>query len=176
RRREGAVDQLDPVAVGICDEADAVLVASARRIRRLLGLDPCRRELLEQPVEVVDDDRHVVVTLAEVIRLVARYVDRQLEHVAATRQAHVDVVRGLEVQAAAVLKAKPLVELPRRVDVLHPDACVYVARAHAWGAYCSTQLAYTSMKASIAASTPATSPVASRSSSRPRVTETPRRA
>src|SRR5690349_20763074 len=176
RRRERAVDQLDPVAVGIGDEADPILLAPTRRVGRLLGLDAGGGELLEQPVEVVDGERHVVVALTEVIRLLTANVHRQLEHVAAVGQPHADVVGGLEVQPAAMLEAEALVELPRRVDVFHPDACVYEARAHACGAYCSTQLTYTSINASIAASTPATSPVASRSSSSPRVTATPRRA
>ena len=39
RRREGPVDQLDPVAVGVLHEADPVLLAAAGRVRRLLGLD-----------------------------------------------------------------------------------------------------------------------------------------
>ena len=41
--REVAVDQLDPVAVGIGDEADPVLRPAARVIRRLLRLDALRR-------------------------------------------------------------------------------------------------------------------------------------
>src|SRR5262249_47053056 len=137
-------------------------LASTRRVRGLLGLDPGGRELRQQPVEVVDHERHVVVALAEVVGLVAPNVDRELQHVAAPGQPHVDVVSGLEVQPAPVLKAEALVELPRRIDVLHSDACMYEARAHACGAYCSIQLTYTSMNASIATSTPATSPVARR--------------
>ena len=47
------LDQLDPVAVGIADEAEAG-AALADRVGRLLGLDAGLGEPLEGPVEVVD--------------------------------------------------------------------------------------------------------------------------
>src|SRR5262245_1705661 len=103
-RELAAVDELDPVAVRILDEADpADLGAAAGGERRLLGLDADLRQLREERVEVVDGERDVVVAVAEVVRLGAADVDRQLERVGVTRQAHVDVVRGLELEPPAAL-------------------------------------------------------------------------
>jgi hypothetical protein len=79
RGGELPVDQLDPVAVGVGDEADPVLLASARRVGRLLRLDAPIAQPRQQPVEVVDDERQVVVAVAEVVGLVAADVDRQLQ-------------------------------------------------------------------------------------------------
>ena len=71
RRREGAaVDQLDPVAVRVGHERDQrQLLALARVVRRLLGLDAERRQLGQRRVDVVDRERHVVVARAEVVGL-----------------------------------------------------------------------------------------------------------
>jgi hypothetical protein len=55
RRRKGAVDQLDPVAVGVVHEADPVLVAVARCVGGTFGLDPLGREPLEQPIQILDE-------------------------------------------------------------------------------------------------------------------------
>jgi hypothetical protein len=72
----------------------------------------------------------VVVAVAEVVGLVPADVDRQLEHVAATGEAHVDVVSRLEPQPAALLEAEPSVELLGRVDVPDADARVYETCGH----------------------------------------------
>src|SRR6478752_4734953 len=106
RGAEVPLDQLDPVAVRIGDEGDQrQLVAVARVVRRLLGLHAERLERRQRHVDVVDRHRHVVVARAEVVGLLLPDVDRQLEHVAVARQAHVDVVGGGEVQPAARLEA-----------------------------------------------------------------------
>src|SRR5215216_5741865 len=48
----------------------------------------------------------------------------QLEHVGSAREAHVEVVRGLEVQPAAVLEAERLVEAHGGLGVADADAGV----------------------------------------------------
>src|SRR4051812_17417420 len=82
RRESTAVDELDPVAVGVLHEADRVLLASAGMVRRLLRLDALLRQPRQQRAEVVDRQRDVAVAGAEVVRLVLADVDGQLQRVA----------------------------------------------------------------------------------------------
>jgi hypothetical protein len=99
RTRKVPVDQLDPVAVGVGDEANAPdLLTASWRIRGLLGVDAVLGETAEQVIQIINDQRQVVVAVTQVIGLLAADVDGQLEYVAATREAEVDVVRGVEVQ------------------------------------------------------------------------------
>src|SRR6185503_11971765 len=63
-----AADELDAVAVGIPYERDeGTLGAAARAVRRLLGLDAVLGELLQRPLQVVDQDGDVVVTRAQLV-------------------------------------------------------------------------------------------------------------
>src|SRR6476659_2867580 len=125
RRREGpAVDELDAVAVGVGDEADPVLLAPAGAVGGLLWLVARLREVREEPVEVVDGQRDVAVAVAQVVGLVLADVDRELERVAVTRHAHVDVVGTPEIELAAAPEPERLVEVQRGVDVPHPHARV----------------------------------------------------
>lgn len=105
------VDELDPVPVGIGYEADPILLSPPRRVRRPIGLDARLRQRGQQAVEVVHHEGHVVVAIAEVVGFVAADVHRQLQHVAVAKEAQVDVVGRLEVQAATRLEAEPAVEL-----------------------------------------------------------------
>src|ERR1051325_1750630 len=98
-------------------------------VGRPLGLDPLPGELRDGRVDVVDRDRDVVVAVAEVVRLLAALIDGQLERVAVARQAHVDVVRRLELQLPALVEAERLVEADRGVDVAHADAGVDLLHA-----------------------------------------------
>src|SRR5215471_8185521 len=61
-----AADELDPVAVRILDETQS-RAAFPDRVRRALRLDPLAREAGERRVEVVDADRDVPVSTAEVV-------------------------------------------------------------------------------------------------------------
>jgi hypothetical protein len=73
--------------------------------------DAVLRETAQERVEVLGDERHVVVALAEVVGFVAADVDGQLEHVSVAGQAEVDVVGRVEVQLSAMLESQPAVEL-----------------------------------------------------------------
>jgi hypothetical protein len=75
-RREVFVDQLDPVAVRVGDEADAAdLGPAGGRVGWLFWLDPLGVQLGQQRVEVLDHERQVVVAVAEVVGLLATTVD-----------------------------------------------------------------------------------------------------
>src|SRR3954447_15068732 len=75
-RERAAVDQLDAVAVGVLDEADAPDLRAAAGVEgRLLGLDSDLGERGQERVEVVDRQGDVVVAVAEVVGLVAADVD-----------------------------------------------------------------------------------------------------
>jgi hypothetical protein len=138
RRERPSVNQFNAVAIRVGDEADPPdLLAPARRVGRLLRLDALLGQLGEQAVEVVDGERDVVVALAEVVRLLAPDVDRQLEPVAVPGQAHVDVVGLPEVELAAALEAERLVEAHRRVDVADAHAGVDERQRHRLPAFIS---------------------------------------
>src|SRR5215210_4254916 len=124
-----APDQLDPVAVRIADERDhRPLGAAPGPVRRLLGLDAVGGQLLERLVQVVDQDRYVVVARAEVVRVDAVVVG-QLEHGILVRQPH-EHVHGLrpDVHPATLLESELLVEGDGPVDVADAVAGVKVAR------------------------------------------------
>src|SRR5438270_7439455 len=85
------LDELDAVAVGIADEAQA-RAALAHRVRGLLGLDALLGQPTQRPVQVVHRDRHVVVAGAQVVGVHADVVG-QLQPRAVARQAHERVDR-----------------------------------------------------------------------------------
>jgi Recombinase/Recombinase zinc beta ribbon domain len=79
-RLAASLDQLNPIRIGISNEADAG-AAVAHLVRRPLGLDPVAAlELLERAVEVVHADRDVPVPGSDVVRA-AVVVVGQLEDV-----------------------------------------------------------------------------------------------
>src|SRR3954465_2967217 len=126
-----ALDELDPVAVRIADEAQA-RAALADAVRRLLGLDALLREALERAVEVLDGDRDVVVAGAVLVAVDAVVVG-QLEARVVAGQAHEDVDRLVaDRQSRALLEAERLVEAHRPVDVA--DAVARVQELHDWQA------------------------------------------
>jgi hypothetical protein len=57
-------------------------------------------------VEVVDQQRHVVVSVTQVAGLIAVAVDGQLERIAVTGQAQVNVVGRLEVEPSAAFETQ----------------------------------------------------------------------
>ena len=83
------------------------------------------RQPLEQRLEVLDAQRDVAVAVAELIRLVAALVDRQLERVPVAREPQVDVVGAFELQPASALEAQRRVEAQRGVDVADADIGVH---------------------------------------------------
>src|SRR3954453_7721374 len=103
--------ELDDVAAGIVDER---LIAGADRVRRAVGLDVMRSQLGEALVEVVDDEREVVLTPRRLL------VGGDEMHL---------LVAGLQPRAAdAEVRAgrhdaepEPLVELDRLGHVMRTD-------------------------------------------------------
>ena len=73
-----SLDDLDPVAVRVAHEAQP-RAALAHRVGRLLRLDPLLGEPRERGVEVVGGDRDVAVAGADLVRLGAADVVRQLQ-------------------------------------------------------------------------------------------------
>src|SRR5215211_2697294 len=123
------LDELDPVAVRIAHEAQAV-AALAHGVRRLLGLDALPRELGECAVEILGRDRDVVVAGAEVVAVDARVVG-ELEPRAVVGQAHEDVGRAIgEIEAADLLESERVVEGDGPVDVADPVTGVDEGRHH----------------------------------------------
>src|SRR5947208_1245297 len=116
----GAPDDLDPVAVGITDEAEP-RAALAHLVRRPLGLDALLRETRKRALQVVDADRDVAVTGSEVVRP-AVVVEGELELLLLAGKAE-EVVRRLllaasdDVEVAAELEAERLVERPAALRV-----------------------------------------------------------
>ena len=106
------------------------------RYGRLLRLDAQLGEVGQDRVDVLDGDREVVVAVAEVVGLLAADVHGQLEPVAVAGQAHVDVVRRLEVEPAALLEAEGAVEADGGVGVADADAGVDECGRH--GAHSAT--------------------------------------
>src|SRR5688572_17740117 len=106
-----AADQLDAIAVRVAHEGDhRALRAAAGPVGRLLRLDALAGELAERPVQVVDQDRDVVVARAEVVG-VDSVVVGQLEHGVLAGEAHEDVDRLVaDVHAAPLLEPELLVE------------------------------------------------------------------
>ena len=97
RASVGPFDQLDPVPVGIPDEADSG-TALGHAVGRSLGLDSLTLQLRQRLVQVADTDRDMAVTRAQLVGA-AVVVVRQLQNVllAADR---VEVVRRLELAVA----------------------------------------------------------------------------
>ena len=100
-------DQLDAVAVGIAHEADA---RRAHEVRRALGLHALLVERGEGRVEVVDLDRDVAVAGADLVRLGAVVVVRQLEPGLGIARVGEEMIRGLvaDRRGAHVLEAQAL--------------------------------------------------------------------
>ena len=118
-------DQLDPVAVRVADEADAVaLGAAAGAVGGLLGLDAFGGEALEGAVEVVDGEGDVVVAGAEFVGVDAVVVG-QLQARVLAGHAHEDVDRLVaDRHPRHLLEAELGVEGDRAVDVADPVAGV----------------------------------------------------
>src|SRR4051794_6975845 len=126
-----ALDELDPVAVRIADEAQA-RAALADAVRRLLGLDALLAQALEGAVEILHGDRDVVVAGAELVAVDAVVVG-QLEPRIVARQAHEDVDRLVaDRHPGALLEAERFVEADGTVDVA--DAIAGVQELHGWQA------------------------------------------
>jgi hypothetical protein len=122
----GPLDDLDPVAVGIAHEAQA-RAALAHAVGRLLRLDPLLGEAGERRVEVLRGDRDVAVAGADLVRLLAADVVRQLQarRVAVARHVHEHVDRLVaDRHATDLLEPERLVEGDRAVDVEDPVARV----------------------------------------------------
>src|SRR5581483_5755647 len=130
RLASAALDQLDPVAVWVPDEADPG-AAGAHLIRRPLRLDALLRQRRERRVEVLDAEGDMAVAGAEVVRPTVM-VERQLELgvVAGRRE---EVVRSLQLavpddrRLAPELEAERLVEGAAAVEVGDPHHRVQVA-------------------------------------------------
>src|SRR5919108_1998028 len=124
-----ALDQLDPVAVRVAHEADArALGAASGPVRRLLRIDPVRRQSLERAVEVLDGQRDVVVARPELVG-VDPVVVGQLEPRVVTRQPHEHVDRLVpDRHPPALLEPELLVERDRAIDVADAVAGVEVGR------------------------------------------------
>src|SRR4051812_43095203 len=119
----GALDELDPVAVRVADEADPG-AAGADLIGRLLRLDALLAQPRERAVEILDGERDVVVARAELVGVDAEVV-RELEPVAVAREAQEDVDRLVaDGHAATLLEPERLVEGDGPVDVPDPVAGV----------------------------------------------------
>src|SRR5215218_7109442 len=104
-----ALDQLDPVVVGIAHEAQQ-RAALADAVGRLLGLDALLGERGERLLHVRDGQRDVVVAGAMGVLRNAVVVG-QLEPVAVSGETHEDVDRLVaERLAPALLEAERLVE------------------------------------------------------------------
>ena len=128
-RLAGALDQLDPVAVGVADEADSRPFGSPTgAVRRLLRPDAVARQFVESPLQVLDRERNVVVARSEVVR-VDPVVVGQLEDGVLAWQPHEDV-DGLvaDGHAPPLLEAEVLVELDGAVDVADSVARVQIGR------------------------------------------------
>src|SRR4051812_29666247 len=109
-----ALDELDPVAVRVADEAEP-RAARAHGVRRALGLDALAGELLERPVEVVHGERDVPVAGAQLVGVDAEVVG-ELQAVVVPGQAHEDVDRLVpNRKLAALLEPERLVERDRAV-------------------------------------------------------------
>src|SRR5579864_8240605 len=90
-------DDLDPVLVGIANEAETIS-ALPHRVGRALRLDALLLELRQGAVEVVDADRDVPVGAAQLVRA-AVVIERQLELLLLAGVAE-EVVRRLELAVA----------------------------------------------------------------------------
>src|SRR4051812_37033810 len=125
----GAVDQLDPVAVRVLDEADE-RAALTDAIRLSFRLDALLLQLLERRLEVVDRKRDVAVARADVVRA-AVMVERELELLVLAGHAE-EVVRRFalavpdDVHVAAELQAERLVEGAALLRIGDPNHGVQV--------------------------------------------------
>src|SRR6266545_3260742 len=126
-----ALDDLDPVAVRVADEAQE-RAALAHAVRLAVGLDALLTEPRKRLSEIVDADRDVAVTRADVVAA-AVVVERQLELLLLAGEAE-EVVRRLELavahdrQLAPELHAERLVERAAPVRIGDADHRVQVAR------------------------------------------------
>src|SRR5207244_4294797 len=102
-----AVDQLDPVAVGIPDEAEE-RAALADAVGFPLGLDAELLQAHERVSEVLRRDRNVPVGGAELVRA-AVVVEGQLQLGVVAREGE-EVVRGLELPVAHDREVAPELE------------------------------------------------------------------
>src|SRR3954447_24472171 len=129
-------DQLDPVAIGIADEADAVaLGAAAGAVGGLFGLDPQLRQAGEGVVEVAVDEQGDVVVAAAVLVAGDAVVVGELEARVFAGQGHEDVDRLLaDRHPPHLFEAELLVEGDRAVDLADPVAGVE-ERGHRWRGY-----------------------------------------
>src|SRR4051794_212373 len=111
------LDQLDAVVVRVADEAEPV-AAVAHGIGWSLGLDAEIGEALEGRVEVVDRERDVAVSGADLVRPLLVLVPGQLEPRAVAGEAHEDV-DGLVANRhpGQLLEAELLVELDAAIDL-----------------------------------------------------------
>src|SRR5437763_5419093 len=128
-----ALDQLDPVAVRVLDEAEP-RAALADAVGLALGLDALVGQARQRAVEVVDADRDVAVAGAEVIRTPVVVVGQLQDRVVAAHRE--EVVRRLllsvpdDVQLAVEREAERLVEGAAPAGIGDPDHRVQEGRGH----------------------------------------------
>src|SRR6059058_5496386 len=128
-----ALDQLDPVAVRVLDEAEP-RAALADAVGLALGLDALLGQAPQRAVEVVDADRDVAVAGAEVIRTAVVVVGQLQDRVVAAHRE--EVVRRLllsvpdDVQLAVEREAERLVEGAAPAGVGDPYHRVQEGRGH----------------------------------------------
>src|SRR6266540_2380104 len=126
-----ALDDLDPVAVRVADEAQE-RAALAHAVRLPFRPDSLLAEPLERVCEIVDADRDMAVAGAELV-CAAVVVERQLELLLLARKAE-EVVRRLELavahdrQLAPELHSESLVEGAAPLRIGDADHRVQVAR------------------------------------------------
>src|SRR5262249_33707845 len=112
------LQDLDPVAVGIFDEREAV-ASLADRVGGALPVDPLLGKACERRVDVVGGDRDVAVAGADLVGVHAEVVgELQARRVTVARLIHEHVDRLVaDWDAARLLEAQGLVEGDRAVDV-----------------------------------------------------------
>src|SRR6187431_2605613 len=116
RANSSLLDELDPIAVRVADEAESGAPLS-HSVRRALGLDPLAAELLERPVEVVHGERDVAVAGTELVGVDAEVVG-ELQAVVVPGQAHENVDRLVaNRKLPALFEPECLVEGDRAVGV-----------------------------------------------------------
>src|SRR5687768_8355791 len=106
-RLTGALDQLDAVAVGVLDEAEA-RPTLADAVGRALGLDALLGEPPQRAVQILHTDGDVAVRRAQLVGA-AVVVERQLELLLLAGQAK-EVVRRLELAVPDDRQLAPEVE------------------------------------------------------------------
>lgn len=112
-----ALDQFDPVVVGVTDEAEPG-AALTHRVRRSFRRDSVGREPLQGAVHVTDRDRDVTVTGTDLIRPLLTEVPGQLEPRTVVLEPHEDVDCLLaDRNPPQLLHAELLVERDRPINV-----------------------------------------------------------